>query len=89
MKVEGPFALHEEHTWRALVAARRVPIVATRLHQVRGWGETELRRPLWSLDVRTGHNHDIHGMRVRVKRNSESRRQLEEGAEPAFGGITP
>src|SRR6266702_4796163 len=89
LEIELSFAFDKEQTVRSRIAARRVPVVAARLKEIRSGAEPEFRLALRSLDVSPGHDHDLHVVRVRVERSSESGRQLEERPEWALRVIAP
>src|SRR5436309_16126583 len=89
LEIELSFAFDKEQTLRGRIAARRVPVVAARLQEIRSGAEPEFRLALRSLDVSPGHDHDLHVVRVRVQGSSESGRQLEEGPEWALRVIAP
>src|SRR6266516_1913727 len=89
LEIELSFAFDKEHTLRGRIAARRVPVVAARLQEIRSGAEPEFRLALRSLDESPGHDHDLHVVRVRVERSSESGRQLEERSERARRVIAP
>src|SRR6266550_3717116 len=89
LEIELSFAFDKEHTLRGRIAARRVPVVAARLQEIRSGAEPEFRLALRSLDESPGHDHDLHVVRVRVERRSESGRKLEERPECALRVIAP
>src|SRR6266852_7545251 len=89
LEIELSLAFDKEHTVRGRIAARRVPVVAARLQEIRSGAEPEFRLALRSLAVSPGHDHDLHVVRVRVERSSESGRQLEERPECALRVIAP
>src|SRR5207247_7845179 len=89
LEIELSFAFDKEHTLRGRIAARRVPVVAARLQELRSGAEPEFRLALRSLDESPGHDHDLHIVRVGVEGRSESGRELEERPECALRVIAP
>src|SRR6266852_6273939 len=51
LEIELSFAFDKEHTLRGRIAARRVPVVAARLQEIRSGADPEFRLALRSLDV--------------------------------------
>src|SRR5256712_3984658 len=89
LEIELSFAFDKEQTLRGRIAARRVPVVAARLQEIRSGAEPELRLALRSLDESPGHDHDLHVRRVRVERSSESAPEVDERPECALRVIAP
>src|SRR3989442_3584185 len=89
LEIELSFAFDKEQTLRGRIAARRVPVVAARLQEIRSGAEPEFRLALRSLDESPGHDHDLHVVRVGVEGRSESGRELEERPECALRVIAP
>src|SRR6266705_142336 len=89
LEIELSFAFDKEQTVRSRIAARRVPVVAARLQEIRSGAKPEFRLALRSLDESPGHDHDLHVVRVGVEGRSESGRELEERPECALRVIAP
>src|SRR6266516_7719164 len=89
LEIKLSLAFHKEHTVRGLIAARRVAVVPTRLHEVRPGSQPEFGLSFRGLNVRPRQDHHLHVVGVRVERSCESRGQLEKRAIRAVRMVTP